>query len=62
MQGHRLPQLQELQPYQSLFFGHLVAGDQKASLPGPSLLLPSIQALKGPLGLGPTVLFHMSGT
>ena len=37
VQGHRLPQLQELQPYQSLFFGHLVAGDQKASLPSLSL-------------------------
>ena len=32
VQGHRLPPLQELWPYQSLFFEPLVAGDQKASL------------------------------
>ena len=31
VQGHRLPLLQELWPYQS-FFEPLVAGDQKASL------------------------------
>ena len=31
MQGHPLPQLQELWPYQS-FFEPLVAGNQKASL------------------------------
>ena len=32
VQGHELPLLQELWPYQSLFFELLVAGDQKASL------------------------------
>ena len=32
VQGHGLPLLQELWPYQSLFFQPLVAGDQKASL------------------------------
>ena len=32
MQGHGLPPLQELWPYQSLFFEPHVAGDQKASL------------------------------
>ena len=32
VQGHKLPPLQELWPYQSLFFELLVAGDQKASL------------------------------
>ena len=32
VQGHRLPPLQELWPYQSLFFKPQVAGDQKASL------------------------------
>ena len=50
VQGHRLPLLQELWPYQS-FFEPLVAGDQKtflASLPGA---LP-IQALRGLLCLG----------
>ena len=31
VQGHKLPQQQELWPYQS-FFEPLVAGDQKASL------------------------------
>ena len=30
VQGHRLPPLQELWPYQSLFFKPQVAGDQKA--------------------------------
>ena len=37
VQGHGLPQLQELWPYQSLFFESLVAGDQKASLASLSL-------------------------
>ena len=32
VQGHGMPQLQELWPYRSLFFEPLVAGDQKASL------------------------------
>ena len=32
VQGHGLPPLQELWPYQSLFFKPLVACDQKASL------------------------------
>ena len=32
VQGHRLPQPQDLWPYQSLFFKPLVAGDQKVSL------------------------------
>ena len=32
VQGHGLPLLQELWPYQKLFFEPLVAGDQKASL------------------------------
>ena len=32
VQGYRLPPLQELWPYQSLFFEPHVAGDQKASL------------------------------
>ena len=36
VQGHRLPQLVELWPYQS-FFELLVAGDQKASLVNLSL-------------------------
>ena len=63
VQGHRLPPLQELWPYQSLFLS-LVAGDQKASLAslsprhlegslawGPSLLF-RCQAQEGPLWLG----------
>ena len=37
VQGHGLPLLQELTPYQSLFFQVLVAGDQKASLASLSL-------------------------
>ena len=37
VQGHGLPLLQELWPYQSLFFELLVAGDQKASLASRSL-------------------------
>ena len=37
VQGHRLPQPQDLWPYQSLFFKPLVAGDQKASLASLSL-------------------------
>ena len=36
VQGHRLPPLQELWPYQSLFLSLLVAGDQKTSLAGLS--------------------------
>ena len=32
VQGHALLSLQELWPYQSLFFEPLVVGDQKASL------------------------------
>ena len=36
VQGHGLPTLQELRPYQS-FFKPLVAGDQKASLVSLSL-------------------------
>ena len=36
VQGHGLPQLHELWPYQS-FFELLVAGDQKASLASLSL-------------------------
>ena len=32
VQGHGLPLLQELWPYQSLFFQPLIAGNQKASL------------------------------
>ena len=32
VQGHRLPPLQELWPYQESFFKPLVADDQKASL------------------------------
>ena len=34
VQGHGLPPLQELWPYQSLFFKPLVAGNQKASFLG----------------------------
>ena len=37
VQGHRLPPLQELWPYQESFFKPLVAGDQKASLASLSL-------------------------
>ena len=37
VQGHRLPLLQELLPYLSLFFKPLVSGDQKASLASLSL-------------------------
>ena len=32
VQGHGMPQLQELWPYQSLFFKPFVAGNEKASL------------------------------
>ena len=37
VQGHRLPLLQELWPYQSLFSEPVVAGNQKASLASLSL-------------------------
>ena len=37
VQGHRLSPLQELWPYQNLFFESLVAGGQKASLASLSL-------------------------
>ena len=37
VQGHGLPLLQELWPYQSLFFQLLAASDQKASLASLSL-------------------------
>ena len=36
VQGRGLPPLQELWPYQSLFFEPLVAANQKASLASPS--------------------------
>ena len=53
VQGHGLPLLQELWPYQSLFFQPLVAGDQKASL--ASLCNSTGSGTQGSLAWGPTL-------
>ena len=47
VQGHRLPQQQELLPYQSLFFEPLASGDQKVSLASLSPSLHPIRHLDG---------------
>ena len=60
VQGHGLPLLQELWPYQSLFFQPLVAGDQKASL--ASLCNSTGSGTQGSLAWGPSLLFPVSGT
>ena len=60
VQGHRLPQLQELWPHHSL--PSLTVANEKASLAGPSLLLRLFRPLKGPPGWGPILLFGVSGT
>ena len=61
-QGHVLPLLQELWPYQSLFFDPLVAGYQKASLVSLSPLLCPFRHIEGSLTWGPSLLFGTSGT
>ena len=62
MQGHRLPLLQEFWPCQSLFWGPLVAGDQKASLASLSLWLCLLRHLEDSLAWGPSLLFGATGT
>ena len=53
VQGHRLPLLQELWPYQSLFFFQpLVTDNQKASLASLSLQFCSFRHIEGPPWLG----------
>ena len=49
VQGHRLPPLQELWPYQSLFSKPLVAGDKKASLASLPLQPRLFRHLRTPL-------------
>ena len=61
VQGHGLPLLQELWPYQS-FFKPLVAGNQKASFASLSPLLRPFRNLDGSLAWGPSPLFGLSGT
>ena len=61
VQGHGLPPLQELWPYQSLFFKPLVAGNQKATLANLSPQLHLFSHLKGFLAWGPSLLFVASG-
>ena len=60
VQGHRLPPLQELWPYQ--IFEPLVAGDKKASLASLSPELCPIRHLEGSLAWGPSLLFGLSVT
>ena len=60
--GQGLPPLQELWPYQSLFFEHLLAGVQKASSASLSLQLCLFRHLEGSLAWGPSLLFGTSGT
>ena len=60
VQGHQLPQPQELRT--CVFFDPLEAGDQRASLAGPTLLLGLFRHLHGPLNWGPSLLFGASGT
>ena len=62
VQGHGLPPGQELWPYQSLFFEHLLAGVQKASSASLSLQLCLFRHLEGSLAWGPSLLFGTSGT
>ena len=62
VQGLGLPPLQELWPYQSLFFEPLVAGNQKASLACLSPQLCPFWHLEGFLTWGPSLLFSASGT
>ena len=61
VQGHGLPLLQELWPYQSIF-EPLVAGDQKASLASLSLWLCLLRHLEDSLAWGPSLLFGATGT
>ena len=61
VQGHRLPPLQELWPYQSLF-QPLVPGKQKASWASLSLEPHPFRHLEGSLAWGPSLLFITSGT
>ena len=62
VQGHGLPQPQDLWTYQSLFFQPLVAGDQKASLVSLSPYLHPFRHLEGSLARGLSLLLGASGT
>ena len=62
VQGRGLPPLQELWPYQSLFFEPLVAANQKASLASLSSQICPFRHLEGSLARGPSLLFGASGT
>ena len=62
VQGHRLPPLQELWPYQSLSSSLLIAGNQKAFLASLSPQLCPFRHLEVSLAWGPSLLFGASGT
>ena len=61
VQGHGLPPPQELWPYQSLFF-RASCGWRSEGLFGQSFsAAPPIQALRGHLAWGPSLLFGPPG-
>ena len=62
VQGHGLPLLQELWPYQNLSLSLLIAAHQKASLGSLSPQLCPFRHLEGSLAWGPSLLFWESGT
>ena len=62
VEGHGLPLLQELWPYQNLSLSLLIAAHQKASLGSLSPQLCPFRHLEGSLAWGPSLLFGVSWT